>query len=1638
MELLKLDTVTSWKQGLFAARERQRKCAANLSQRLFLAVLPLIALIFLTSGCGSSRPAVTVTITGVSSSPALQPNSNARITISGLNAAVDLSVTSITFTPATGGTGTQVSPSAQTSLSGSNVTLTFKVPALAVSGATQFSVSIDGQTVQQQGFRSSAPFSVEVDPATTLISVTPSAGSAGQSLTVALVASNSNFVQGTTQASFGAGIAVNGAGEGMPGNITVTNATTATASLVIDPAAATGARDVIVTTGDQTATLASGFTVNANLLPLVVSAGGPYTGYTGSSVAFNGGGSSDPNGGTLSYAWNFGDGGTGTGATPSHTFARAGTYTVTLTLSDTNGLTGSATTTATITALSPPVAVPGGPYTGTVNQPIVFNGSASSDPNQSTLTYAWTFGDGGTATGATPSHTYTTAGSYQATLTVTDALAQSASATATVTVSPAAQAPRAVPGGPYTGVAEQLISFNGSGSTDPNSLPLTYAWDFGDGTVGVAVSPQHAYAAAGTYTVKLTVSDSTGLSNTQATTATVTAAAAGTPTANAGGPYTGIAGTAIAFDALSSTDPNGETLTYAWSFGDGGTATAATASYTYASAGTYNVTLTVTNTSNQSASASTTATITAAATQLTAVENGPYTGNVSQVMSFDGSSSTAPNGDTLTYNWNFGDNGMASGAQVTHAYAAAGTYTVTLTVVDGANQASTTAAATITQPPGVQITSPTQGALFNTGSVPVTGTVGTGVQSVTVNGTAANLSGTSFTASVPVREGMNVLTAVATDSTGNTGTASTSVTIDLTPPIVSVLQPTNTSTVTTQQITVAGMVTDQVTGTVNANNVTVTVNGQAAAVANRSFALNGLVLVPGTNTLTVVATDAAGNTAQSVAHVSYASVAAQQHVVILSGNLQTGTINSVLPQPLVVQLVSATGSPIPSRAVTFTVTASDGVVESLPQQGQTLSLMTDTTGKASVLFQLGSRAGLGINQVAVTSPGFLGSAVFTETTTVSAPAFIHEFLGNNQRGILGQPLAEAFQTIVQDSGGNPIANIPVTFTVTGGDGTLNGQQTTYTVSTDTDGRAIATLTLGQQEGINNNTVSADFAGDQNSAVEFYASGYASGNPSATSVTGVVMDNGGNPVPNATIRLQNTNLSTTTDANGHFVISGAPVGTVTLLADGSTTTLGETLPSLTFVMQDLPGQNNTLNMPIYLPIVDTQSAQTVGGDQPVTLTLKNMPGASVTIAPNSVTFPDGTHVGQMTLSQVKSDLVPMPPPNGIPPAFAWTLQPAGTRFSVPAAITIPNTDGLPPGQVQEFFQYDHDLEQFVSVGTLRVSPDGSVLNSDPGFGITKAGWSSPGSNPPPGVCAQTCDDGNPCTKDSMNSNCQCDHQKLNSGGCGNNNAGRDSCLLPGQCVNGQCNGGKVATGKPCNSGKKCETKDVCLKNGVCKGTPVPDKTSVDSTALGDQIFVNWQSVTGFVQNGLNAKGPGGFKFQYGFQPAISIKQRCCETANGAYKDLDSGTVTVQVTLTSPDAVYGVNFLGIELGPYVNAFVQGNFPLSISYNGCSSPSSAVCISGGGGIQVGINAGIKGEISNPAPPYQTLAELNGYAQVSTYANYWADCQAQHVQFGLNAVTLNLAVTYPNGNSFTKQLEVLPAIPAGGFAVANPPPSD
>jgi PKD repeat protein len=453
-------------------------------------------------------------------------------------------------------------------------------------------------------------------------------------------------------------------------------------------------------------------------VPPICDANGPYSGTVGQPVQFNGTGSSDPDGTIVAYAWNFGDGSTGTGATPTHTYATGGLFTVTLVVTDNDGASASCETTADIN--TPPNCDADGPYSGTAGQPVQFNGTGSSDPDGTIDSYDWSFGDGSTGTGATPTHTYAAGGVFTVTLVVADD--DSATATCETTADINAL-PICDAGGPYNGTVGVPVSFDGTGSSDPDGTIASYAWDFGDGSTGTGATPTHAYAAAGNFTVVLTVTDNDGATSTCTTTANITETPNEPPICDADGPYTGTVGVPVSFDGTGSSDPDGTIVSYVWDFGDGSpTGSGATPTHTYGTSGLFTVTLTVTDDDGGSSSCTTTADIADAPNEPPVCDaNGPYNGQTGVPVSFDGTGSSDPDGTIVSYVWDFGDGSTGTGATPTHAYGLAGTYAVELCVTDDDSATSCCqTSATITDAPNLPPICDANG--------PYTGDVGTPIQ----------------------------------------------------------------------------------------------------------------------------------------------------------------------------------------------------------------------------------------------------------------------------------------------------------------------------------------------------------------------------------------------------------------------------------------------------------------------------------------------------------------------------------------------------------------------------------------------------------------------------------------------------------------------------------------------------------------------------------------------------------------------------------------------------------------------------------------------------------------------------------------------------------------------------------------------
>lgn len=571
-----------------------------------------------------------------------------------------------------------------------------------------------------------------------------------------------------------------------------------------------------------------------------------------------------------------------------------------------------------------------------------------------------------------------------------------------------------------------------------------------------------------------------------------------------------------------------------------------------------------------------------------------------------------------------------------------------------------------------------------------------------------------------------------------------------------------------EECSVAGMVTDRVLGVVDSADVTVAVNGRQASVVNGSFFLDGLRLRPGRQFIVAVAIDRDGNTADWVTEVevreqegtsptghsassdpgpstvggdlerTWNDAAGAQPdstasctcgLYLVGGDDQTAVVGTLLPLPLVTQVRGPASQPVPGIDVVFRVEEGDGLLGN----GERAEVVTsDSSGYAATTLTLGKRSGQGVHRVRAAIPLAPGEVAFVEHATPRPAQRVVTSGGVNQRGGVSAQLSVPLTVTALDEWANVVGGVDVWFETVGGGGTVNGSPSTV-VTTDLDGQASVLFTLGPTVGHDIHRVEVSLAGGTERPVTFKASAFTLGDPAVTRVSGVVLSGQNEPVPNVTMSLRDTGLSDITDADGQFLISGAPVGHLHLIADASLADPPGTWTSLEFELETLPGINNALERPIYILQVDWDNAKWANETAEVLVEVPGRPGLDLLVPAGSATFSDGSREGWVSVTAVNADRVPMAPGNGMQPRLIIAIQPPGTTFDPPARLRLPNVDAHRPGSVLEMFSFDHDLGAFVSIGPGTVAENALTVTSNPGFGVTKAGWHCAAQPTPDGDC-----------------------------------------------------------------------------------------------------------------------------------------------------------------------------------------------------------------------------------------------------------------------------------------------------------------
>jgi gliding motility-associated-like protein len=367
-------------------------------------------------------------------------------------------------------------------------------------------------------------------------------------------------------------------------------------------------------------------------------------------------------GSVTNYLWDFGDGTSSTLPNPPHLYSTAGINNVTLQVTNSAGCINTLTkpnyinVTSAVNAsffYTPPTGC-GFPQT------ITFTNNSTGISG--VMNYLWDFGDGTTSTAISPTHTFTAAGTYTIKLTATNA----SGCTSTYI-----HAAPVIIGNVTANFTTPPINCVNNGITFTNTsspLPVSAAWDFGDGTTSTAISPVKTFTTAGAYTVTL-VSNFGGCQATKIQSVTIqpkpTASFTPSNLLACNAPHT-----------VNFTNSSVGATSYLWNFGDGNTSTNTNPTNTYNAVGVYGITLIATNTNGCSDTLRFADSVRIKKPVITignlpAQGCAPLTANLTALV----------NGITpiLSYEWQLGDGTASTAQNPTHIYAA-GTYDVQLVV----------------------------------------------------------------------------------------------------------------------------------------------------------------------------------------------------------------------------------------------------------------------------------------------------------------------------------------------------------------------------------------------------------------------------------------------------------------------------------------------------------------------------------------------------------------------------------------------------------------------------------------------------------------------------------------------------------------------------------------------------------------------------------------------------------------------------------------------------------------------------------------------------------------------------------------------------------------------------------------------
>lgn len=424
---------------------------------------------------------------------------------------------------------------------------------------------------------------------------------------------------------------------------------------------------------------------------------------TNEPVSFDASASQDDSRTELDFLWDFGDGTTSTSKKRvNKIYQQGGDYKVTLTVDDKSNMVCSTDSIEKIIHINEPPKADAGQdevlrcVDSDEDMIVNFDASASKDVNNDALTYHWDFGDGSQENGIKTTHKFSQIGNYDVKLIVQDNSNLGCGTNVDFVSVKLNKAPEAKAGDDIVACIGESVEFNGSNSYVHKKGTATAQWSFGDGSTAPGFITNHKYTKAGNYQASLSIENKLNqMCPPSKDTKNVVVNSA--PTVKLESIPTTCLGKEIHFDASNAADPDKDNLEYYWSFGDGTILKAGSkVAHTYKQGGQYRATVVVDDGKNSTCSTSTSDVIVRINTPPLADAGPNLSCCVDRTSEFNADASSDPDGDNLTYSWNFGDGNTAEGSKVNHSYTASGNYRVSVTIDDNSGTECSTSTAGFT------------------------------------------------------------------------------------------------------------------------------------------------------------------------------------------------------------------------------------------------------------------------------------------------------------------------------------------------------------------------------------------------------------------------------------------------------------------------------------------------------------------------------------------------------------------------------------------------------------------------------------------------------------------------------------------------------------------------------------------------------------------------------------------------------------------------------------------------------------------------------------------------------------------------------------------------------------------------------